>query len=293
MEPTSREELLTQLREKTRCVQDLYECQMPAKQKADALYHKLIEQLQHTKRVDIELVTTKKKRNFTIKTKDNLIIDISNERAMKKKLEECCRELQKQNRSMRDEFNAASAAENAKREELKEKLHTTLGEVTKKHQESDAQKCALAEENETQKNKILELRDSAIARDVEYKTALQQKSIELQICKAQLEHKTVLSGFELSTQLTLYKDKFFDFQSTLDQSNEAFGTLKNELQKLSDLLAAEQAKTAELRTQSDSLDIETIELLTGNEVAKKDIESLSATQAQLKAECATLLSKNK
>ena len=91
----------------------------------------------------------------------------------------------------------------------------------------------------------------------------------------------------------MYKDRYVDFQPTLQQFNEAFSTLRGEIDKLSDMVKAEEEKNAQLKQESNQADIETLELLTSNESLKATLASLRKQQAGLKAECAALLAKNK
>lgn len=89
----------------------------------------------------------KKLSNFS-REKENLINEVSNEREMKERLEAYCREIQKQNKQINEEYQQMMTDEQSKKEHINEKLEKSLGELKQKCEESEKEKEEQSKINE-------------------------------------------------------------------------------------------------------------------------------------------------
>ncbi|CAG9326824.1 unnamed protein product [Blepharisma stoltei] len=271
----------------------LIDSALPANEKIKLLIDRLTDQIPCTKMLESEIQSNRKRVTNMAREKESLINELSSEREMRRKLENYCREIQKQNRQIQDECKSMTDDEKKKREELTEKLNNALKEVTSKFEENEQERIKQIEENENLKQRMQELGNHAIQRDDEYQKIIMQKDLETQLCKVQLEYKAGFKEAELKNQLVLYKDRFEEFSSTITKSNSAFETIRAEVKKVDDRLQAEQDINKELRKRKEKADIGIVEILTAKNNWKKELAELKARHDALKGECSRLLIEKK
>ncbi|KAI8814594.1 myosin-like coiled-coil protein-domain-containing protein [Cladochytrium replicatum] len=193
------------------------------------LYHtKYIEEFQETRRLEKELAKSKRKVDLVTKEKDTAKSDLVKVQNQKQKIETLCRELQKENKRIKEESKRLAITEQQKREELSSKFESTIGEIKNKMEEDSDEKRRRAEDNELLKEKFKELLEQYDIRERHFQSAMQNKDLELQLREAKLEQqrqiseqealrnaafKSQIASFiatetELRRQLSIYVEKF-------------------------------------------------------------------------------------
>ncbi|KAL0819169.1 hypothetical protein ABMA28_008422 [Loxostege sticticalis] len=216
-----------------------------------------------------------KKLQFYIKQSDKRYALLSKEKEqlqheynktilVKSKLENLCRELQKQNKAIKEESLLKIREEEERRKETQAKFQNTLTEITTLLQQNNEKNAKLRDDNISMSEKFKSVVQQYQLREQQVDKMAKQMALESQLSdakmqKASLEHQaererivaemeqlkvTVaqyrakileLQGTEtaLRSQLAVYTDKYDEFQNALVKSNQVFGGFKEQMEKMS------------------------------------------------------------
>ncbi|KAL1455087.1 hypothetical protein WDU94_009206 [Cyamophila willieti] len=164
--------------------------------------------------------------------KDILTLENTKRDLAREKLENLCRELQKQNKAIREENLLKVIQEEEKRKSVSQKLESTLGEISSQVQENNNRTNKLRDENLDITKKFRELLIQYDERETEL---LEYKTKCLEMSKTE-------SG--LRNQITMYSEKYDEFQQTLSRSNEIFAGFKSEMESMSTKINLLEKETA-------------------------------------------------
>lgn len=192
----------------------------------------------------------------------------------KSRLENLCRELQRQNKAVKEESLSKIKEEEDKRREIANKFQSTFNEIMQLVQENQQRNVHLKEENVDLASKLKTLMGHYDNWETNVEKMFQQKDLEVQLVKAKLAKTNLIlsaekeqfiaekhhlitmitelqkRGTELSqnelqlrAELNMYTSKYEEFQSVLTKSNETFGNFKTDMEKM-----AKQIKRLEKET---------------------------------------------
>ncbi|XP_066152753.1 beta-taxilin-like [Euwallacea fornicatus] len=198
-------------------------------------------------------------------------------------LESLCRELQKQNKLIKEENVARIKEEEDRRKEVANSFSDRLNALTSLITESKDKSNKVKEENQTMTQTLSELYGQYRQRENHLETVskqldLQKKLSETQIKKLEIEHeaerqtfmaekKTLLLQLEqyekellllqeknrsLEAQVDLYKSQYNDFEATMSKSNKVFDTFKKEMVKMNGQLHALESERNDLKKRWQS-----------------------------------------
>ncbi|XP_071324057.1 beta-taxilin isoform X1 [Trachinotus anak] len=184
--------------------------------------------------------------------------------AARSKLESLCRELQAHYSTLREETLQRCREDEEKRKEITSHFQKTLTEIQAQIEQHSARNDKLCHENANLTDKLeslmnqCEMREESLEkinkhRDLQYKLTeakLQQANALLaeaeekhkrekeyllvQAAEWKLQAKTLTEqGTVMQAQLTLYGQKFDEFQATLAKSNEIYARFKKEMDNMS------------------------------------------------------------
>merc|ERR1719447_1941077 len=179
----------------------------------------------------------------------------STHKAAASKLESLCRELQKQNRSMKQEMIQKSKTEEENRKALIDKFQGSLEGITKSLEKNSEFNSTLKQDNdrlsavvgeykhrEEQYSKVIngmkereDLMEQKMATLEEARKADGEKLNETLndlMEKTQMTIQLVAEKEQLHKQVHYYSERFEDFNDTLSKSNEAISGFSAEMQKL-------------------------------------------------------------
>jgi chromosome segregation ATPase len=159
-------------------------------------------------------------------------------------------------------------------------LRETHFEKIKKQQELEVQ---LAEAKLAQQRvSAAEEREKNLAE----KQALLTESVEHQRRCEQLTQQEI----ELRGQLSLYTEKFEEFQKTLTKSNEVFGTFKKEMDKMTKTIKKLEKETNMWRARWEASNCSLSEMSEERALQDKAIEALKAKNSKLESLCRAMQS---
>merc|ERR1711915_48951 len=167
----------------------------------------------------------------------------------KSRLESLCRELQKQNKLIKDENVSRLKEEEERRKEVALKFNTTLSEISNLMKENSEKNTKLRDENRDMAGRLQDLVKQYESRETHVEKVLKAKDLQCQLVEAKmakqhieitenkekmlLEKKSLLEDISsyqeklqtmaeteisLRTQLNSYMEKYEEFQTTLDKS---------------------------------------------------------------------------
>ncbi|XP_077475774.1 alpha-taxilin-like isoform X4 [Stigmatopora argus] len=184
-------------------------------EKLAALCKKYADLLEESRSIQKRLKTLQKKQFQIVKEKIHLQGEHSKAILARSKLESICRELQRHNKTLKHIDKVF------KHKELQQQLmDTKLQRITNMMRE--------VEENQQHERNSL-LKDATESRR-KYELMKEQEN--------QLKH-----------QLSMYMDKFEEFQSTLAKSNEVFATFRQEMEKMTKKIKKLEKETTQWRTK--------------------------------------------
>jgi hypothetical protein len=209
----------------------------------------------------------------------------------KSRLESLCRELQRQNKLIKEESLLKIKEEEEKRREIANKFQGTLNEIMQLIQENQKRNTQLKEENADLAQKLKTLMGHYENWEKHTEKIIKQKDLETQLVKAKfaktnlilnqekeifLKEKQQLiqmiadlqkrcsdlsaSEMKLRTELSVYTSKYEEFQGVLGKSNEMFAGFKRDMEKMSKQIKKLEKETAQWRGKWETSQKELIHL---------------------------------
>ncbi|KAI4884568.1 hypothetical protein NFI96_010425 [Prochilodus magdalenae] len=232
-------------------------------QKLEALIKKHAELLEEHRSEQKQLKMLQKKLLQTMKEKDQLQSEHSRAVLARSKLEGLCRELQRHNKTLKEETLQRCREDDLKRKEITTHFQNTLTDIQAQIEEHSNRNNKLCQENndlaeklkgliakydqrEANLEKVFKHRDlqqklletklaqaNAMLKDAEEKHKLERAHLLKQAAEAKLQ-VTLMKEQEndMKTQLTMYSEKFDEFKGTVSQSSTVYASFKQDIEKV-------------------------------------------------------------
>uniref|UniRef100_A0AAZ3RV78 Taxilin gamma n=2 Tax=Oncorhynchus tshawytscha TaxID=74940 RepID=A0AAZ3RV78_ONCTS len=248
-------------------------------EKLAALCKKYADSLEESRSIQKQVKALQKKQSQMVKEKIHLQSEHSKAILARSKLESLCRELQRHNKTLKDDNTQRSREYEERRKEATLHFQMTLNQIEVQMEQHNSHNSKLRQENMelAQKlNKLIkqyELREEHIDKVFKHKEKQQQlvdaklqRTAELMrelegkqqrerdfvspTGSSRMEHQCELwqEGL-LCLSLSLYMDKFEEFQTTLAKSNEVFTTFRQEMEKMTKKIKKLEKETTLWRTK--------------------------------------------
>ncbi|KAI3358357.1 hypothetical protein L3Q82_014801 [Scortum barcoo] len=274
-------------------------------------YAELLEEHRNTQK---QMRVLQKKQNQLVQEKDNLRNEHSKAILARSKLESLCRELQRHNRTLKEEGVQRTRLEEEKRKEVTSHFQVTLNDIQAQMEQHNERNASLRQENTELAEKLKKLYEQYKLREevchidkvVKHKD-LQQQLVDAKLHQAQellkeseerhdrekdfLLKEAVESQrmcelmkqqeVHLKQQLSLYTEKFEEFQTTLSKSNEVFTTFKQEMEKMTKKIKKLEKETAMYRSRWESSNKALLEMAEEKAVRDRDFEALQGKVQRL------------
>ncbi|CAH2054966.1 unnamed protein product, partial [Iphiclides podalirius] len=233
-------------------------------EKLSIVSKKYVQMMEDNKRLQFYIKQSEKRFALTLKEKEHLQHEFNKTVLVKSKLENLCRELQKQNKAIKEESLLKIREEEERCKETQAKFQSTLSEITNLLQQNNEKNAKLRDDNISMTEKFksvmqqYQLREQQVDKMAK-QMALESELSEAKLQKASLEHqaekerliaemeqvKVTLAQYRaklmemqtnetsLKGQLAVYTDKYDEFQTALVKSNQVFGGFKEQMEKMS------------------------------------------------------------
>ncbi|XP_036284937.1 gamma-taxilin isoform X7 [Pipistrellus kuhlii] len=166
-------------------------------EKLAALCKKYADLLEESWNVQKQMKVLQKKQSQIVKEKVHLQSEHNKAVLARSKLEALCRELQRYNKTLKEENMQQAREEEESRKKATSHFQFTLTEIQTQLEQHDIHNAKLHQEN-------IELGEKL---------------------------KRLIEQYTLREELSLYMDKFEEFQTTMAKSNELFTTFRQEMEK--------------------------------------------------------------
>ncbi|XP_038650282.1 alpha-taxilin-like isoform X2 [Scyliorhinus canicula] len=288
-------------------------------EKLAALCKKYADMLEEHRNTQKQMRLLQKKQTQIIQEKDHLRNEHSKAILARSKLESLCRELQRHNRTLKEEGIQRGRDEEEKRKEITSHFQVTLNDIQAQMEQHNERNSKLRQENMELAEKLkklieqYELREEHIDKVFKHKD-LQQQLIDAKLQQAQellkdaeerhqkekeyLLKETVESQrmcelmkqqeVHLKQQLALYTGKFEEFQTTLSKSNEVFTTFRQEMEKMTKKIKKLEKETTMYRTRWESSNKALLDMAEEKTLRDKEFESLQVKIQRLEKLCRAL-----
>lgn len=292
---------------------------LPPEEQVSTLLAKYAEMAEENKRLQTSMKTGERQVQVLQRDKDQLESEHTKVILAKSKLESLCRELQKQNKLIKEENLARLREEEKRRKEVSTKFSVTLSEISNLMKENSDKNSKLRDENQDMATRLQDLIKQYEAREAHVQKMVKQKELQCQLSEAKLakqqieitedrekmllEKKTLLeevaayqkktqqmslNEISLRTQLNSYMEKYEDFQKTLEKSNQIFHTFKKEMEEMAKKIKKTEKDTKSWKERWEGANKALLEMVTERSLLEKQLDLQVKQNKQLQNLCRAL-----
>ncbi|XP_074043806.1 beta-taxilin [Macrotis lagotis] len=290
-----------------------------AEEKLEVLFKKYAELLEEHRAEQKQLKHLQKRQAQIIKEKDQLQSEHSKAILARSKLESLCRELQRHNKTLKEETLLRAREEDEKRKEITNHFQGTLSDIQAQIEQQSERNMTLCQENTELAEKLksiidqYELREEHLDKIFKHRE-LQQKLVDAKLEQAQEMMKEAEERHQrekeyllnqaaewklqtkmlkeqetvLQAQLTLYSERFEEFQNTLAKSNEVFATFKQEMDKTTKKMKKLEKDTATWKSRFENCNKALLDMIEEKAVRTKEYECFVMKIGRLENLCRAL-----
>ncbi|KDR22608.1 gamma-taxilin isoform X2 [Zootermopsis nevadensis] len=288
-------------------------------EKLAALCKKYTDIVDENRKLQLTAKQTEKRLMLVQREKEQLQTEHSKAVLTRSRLESLCRELQRQNKAIKDESLLKIREEEEKRKEVSAKFQTTLNEITALMQQNNEKNSKLREDNLEMTKKFKTVCEQYELREQQVEKISKQMQLEAQLADARLakakmemaaekevllqekqrllldltEYQTKCRELQttevnLRSQISLYTDKYDEFQNALSRSNEVFGGFKGEMEKMSKKICKLEKETSSWKQRWEKSHQALLEMAADKQQRDSELALVTRQLAQLQKLCRTL-----
>ncbi|XP_027857315.1 taxilin beta b [Xiphophorus couchianus] len=293
-------------------------------QKLETIIKKHAELLEEHRSDQKQMKTLQKKLLQVMKEKDQLQSEHSRAVLARSKLEGLCRELQRHNKTLKEETLQRCREDDLKRKEITTHFQGTLSDIQAQIEEHSSRNTTLCQENGALAEKLKALiaqydqREANLEkvfkhRDLKEKlleTKLEQANLILKeaegkhklekelLLKQVAEYKLQLRGLkeqetDMRSQLDMYSKKFDEFQGTVSKSNSVYSGFKQDMDKMAKKMKKLEKECHSWKTRFDSCNKNLIDMVADRTIKEKEFELLTIKNQKLESLCRALQEQRK
>ncbi|XP_015585769.1 beta-taxilin [Cephus cinctus] len=293
-----------------------------SEEKLVAMCKKYSEVIDENRKLQLALKQSEKKVIMIQREKEQVQAERSKAVLARSRLESLCRELQRQNKAVKDESLLRIREEEEKRKEFSSQLQNAFTEVTAlmnqcKENNSAMEKCH-ATSVKTSKNFDIMCKQYdhslRIIKQLNEQMILESQLHEAKLAKAKMEmtaekeallkekQQLLLNLTEqqmqigelqametsLRSELSIYTDKYDEFQNALTKSNSVFGGFKEEMEKMSSQILKLEMETRTWKQRWENSQTALLEMAADKQQRDAEFATTCKKLTQLKQLCRTL-----
>ncbi|XP_017555459.1 taxilin beta b [Pygocentrus nattereri] len=293
-------------------------------QKLEALIKKHAELLEEHRSEQKQLKMLQKKLLQVMKEKDQLQSEHSRAVLARSKLEGLCRELQRHNKTLKEETLQRCREDDLKRKEITTHFQNTLTDIQAQIEEHSNRNNKLCQENsdlaeklkgliakydqrEANLEKVFKHRDlqqklletklaqaNAMLKDAEEKHKLERAHLLKQAAEAKLQ-VTLMKEQEndMKSQLALYSEKFDEFKGTVSQSSGVYASFKQDIEKMSKKMKKLEKEANAWKSRFEGCNKALVEMVADKVLKEKEFELFTLKTQKLEKLCRALQDERK
>ncbi|XP_069582033.1 beta-taxilin [Ranitomeya imitator] len=288
-------------------------------EKLEALAKKYSGLLEEHRTEQKQMKQMQKRQIQLIKEKDQLQSEQNKAILARSKLESLCRELQRHNKTLKEETIQRARDDEEKRKEITNHFQITLAEIQSQIEQQSERNTKLCQENAELAEKLKSIVGQYEVREEHLDQIFKQRELQQKLVDARLEqaqelmkeaeekHKRekeflltqaaewklqtkMLKDQEtvLKTQITLYSERFDEFQSSLTKSNEVFTTFKKEMEKMTKKIKKLEKDTNTWKTRFENCNKALLDMIEEKTMRAKEYECFVVKIERLEKLCRAL-----
>ncbi|XP_037678080.1 gamma-taxilin isoform X2 [Choloepus didactylus] len=288
-------------------------------EKLAALCKKYADLLEESRNVQKQMKILQKKQAQIVKEKVHLQSEHSKAILARSKLESLCRELQHHNKTLKEENMQQAREEEERRKEATAHFQITLNEIQTQLEQHDTHNAKLRQENIELGEKLKKLIEQYALREEHIDKVFKHKELQQQLVDAKLQQTTQLikeadekhqrerefllkeatesrhkyeqmkqQEVQLKQQLSLYMDKFEEFQTTMAKSNELFTTFRQEMEKMTKKIKKLEKETIVWRAKWENNNKALLQMAEEKTVRDKEYKAFQIKLERLEKLCRAL-----
>ncbi|XP_034015694.1 taxilin beta b [Thalassophryne amazonica] len=293
-------------------------------QKLEAIIKKHAELLEDHRSDQKQLKVLQKKLLQVMKEKDQLQSEHSRAVLARSKLEGLCRELQRHNKTLKEETLQRCREDDLKRKEITNHFQGTLSEIQAQIEEHSNRNTKLCQENsalaeklknlisqydqrEANLEKVFKHRDlkeklletklthaNMILKDAEDKHKLEKEHLLKQAAEYKLQVKVMKEQeIDMQVQLDMYSKKFDEFQGTVSKSNSVYSSFKQDIDKMAKKMKKLEKECQSWKGRFDSCNKNLIDMVADKALKEKEFELIIIKNQKLENLCRALQEERK
>ncbi|XP_073431799.1 beta-taxilin [Dendrobates tinctorius] len=288
-------------------------------EKLEALTKKYAGLLEEHRTEQKQMKQMQKRQIQLIKEKDQLQSEHNKAILARSKLESLCRELQRHNKTLKEDTIQRARDDEEKRKEITNHFQITLAEIQSQIEQQSDRNTKLCQENAELAEKLKSIVGQYEVREEHLDQMFKQRELQQKLVDARLEqaqelmkeaeekHKRekeflltqaaewklqtkMLKDQEtvLKTQIALYSERFDEFQSSLTKSNEVFTTFKKEMEKMTKKIKKLEKDTNTWKTRFENCNKALLDMIEEKSMRAKEYECFVIKIERLEKLCRAL-----
>nr|XP_019953679.1 PREDICTED: beta-taxilin-like [Paralichthys olivaceus] len=293
-------------------------------QKLEAIIKKHAELLEEHRSDQKQLKVLQKKLLQVMKEKDQLQSEHSRAVLARSKLEGLCRELQRHNKTLKEETLQRCREDDLKRKEITTHFQGTLSDIQAQIEEHSSRNTKLCQENsglaeklkglisqydqrEANLEKVFKHRDlkeklletkltqaNMILKEAEEKHKLEKELLLKQTAEYKLQVKVMKAQeIDMKTQLDMYSKKFDEFQGTVSKSNSVYSGFKQDMDKMAKKMKKLEKECQSWKTRFDGCNKSLLDMVSDKAIKEKEFELITIKNQKLENLCRALQEERK
>lgn len=288
-------------------------------EKLAAMCKKYADIFDENRKVQLLVKQTEKRCSVLQREKEQLQTEHSKAILTRSRLENLCRELQRQNKAIKDESLLRIREEEEKRKEVSAKFQNTLSEITALMQQNNDKNNKLRDDNIDMSARLKNVCEQYELREQQVEKISKQMQLEAQLADAKLaklkmemtaekeillrekqqllmdltQYQTRCQEFQatevnLRNQISMYNDKYDEFQKALTRSNEVFSGFKTEMEKMSKKICKLEKETSSWKQRWELSHSALLEMAADKQKSEQELIVATRQLATLQNLCRTL-----
>jgi len=271
-----------------------------------------------------QLKILQKKLLQVMKEKDQLQSEHSRAVLARSKLEGLCRELQRHNKTLKEETLQRCREDDLKRKDITTHFQGTLSEIQAQIEEHSTRNTKLCQENsglaeklkslisqydqrEANLDKVFKHRDlkeklletklaqaNMLLKEAEEKSKLEKEHLLKQAAESKLQVKVMKEQeCDLKAQLAMYSEKFDEFQGTVSKSNGVYASFKQDMDKMHKKMKKLEKECTTWKTRFDGCNKALLDMVADKTLKEKEFELYTIKNQKLEKLCRALQDERK
>lgn len=271
-----------------------------------------------------QLKVLQKKLLQVMKEKDQLQSEHSRAVLARSKLEGLCRELQRHNKTLKEETLQRCREDDLKRKEITTHFQGTLSDIQAQIEEHSSRNTKLCHENsalaeklkglitqydqrEANLEKVFKHRDlkeqlletkltqaNVLLKEAEDKHKLEKELLLKQTAECKLQMKALKEQeVDMRAQLDMYSRKFDEFQGTVSKSSSIYSGFKQDMDKMSKRMKKLDKECQSWKSRFDNCNKNLIEMVADKTLKEKEFELIMLKNHKLENLCRALQQERK